>query len=535
MNMTYGADPWWKILFDSKKTRNIFGQEPNNQEYELGGIPNYDHYHQQTADDFRIDGITWNDLEMDKIFRRINLCESSVGEEYLYSLLHYPCAADDKQEEREELIQWLVSHPEDRIQIQDILYHLGRLSYNGLPFYLFHADTKKLKNRALYYVLGALPAIFALVTIFNEPLGIIGLVFSVLINLIVYHAQKIFLDAEIRTMHYLLALLACANRLLKYEKLDWNHNVKKIKLALPAFRKIGGSISGLMHRQIDIIDALIQFIKALFMWDIIQYDKVIRIVARHSSELNEIYQGVAELDVSHSIASFRHSLPLFCTAQYTEENKIIFEDLYHPLLKNAVQNSGEISRNSIITGSNASGKSTFLKSLAVNAILAMTIHTCCATKFVLRRSPVLTSMALRDNIVSGESYFITEIKSLKRILERIRTGPCICFIDEILRGTNTYERIAASIAVLKNMDKHSDNCLCVIATHDLELTVELQSSFDNLHFSEIFEDNKVNFDYKLKNGPARTMNAILLLEALGFDPEIIEAARSNYARIQNKY
>lgn len=106
----------------------------------------------------------------------------------------------------------------------------------------------------------------------------------------------------------------------------------------------------------------------------------------------------------------------------------------------------------LLTGSNASGKSTFLKTVAVNGILAQTIHTCLADRYASCFYQMYTSMALRDDLQSQESYYIVEIKSLKRILDHVgEEVPMICFVDEVLRGTNTVERIAASSQILKSM------------------------------------------------------------------------------------
>ena len=97
----------------------------------------------------------------------------------------------------------------------------------------------------------------------------------------------------------------------------------------------------------------------------------------------------------------------------------------------------------LITGSNASGKSTYIKAIAINAILAQTINTVLAEKWMMKPSYIVTSMAIQDNVLDGDSYFIAEIKSLKRIMQLIEEEkPCISFIDEILKGTNTIERIA---------------------------------------------------------------------------------------------
>jgi DNA mismatch repair ATPase MutS len=176
----------------------------------------------------------------------------------------------------------------------------------------------------------------------------------------------------------------------------------------------------------------------------------------------------------------------------------------------------------LITGSNASGKSTFIKALAINGILAQTLLTCAAGRFQTRPSLIITSMAMRDDISKGDSYFIVEIKSLKRIMDLVRKYPCVCYIDEVLRGTNTVERIAASVSVLEYL--HARRCLCVVASHDIELADILAAKFDNYHFCERVTDDGITFDYKLKHGAATTKNAIRLLGFMGFGEEIVDKA-----------
>lgn len=243
---------------------------------------------------------------------------------------------------------------------------------------------------------------------------------------------------------------------------------------------------------------------------------------KHSAELNQLYETIGEIDLAISVASYRTGLRRYCVPDFQERNTILFSDMYHPLLADPVTNSAQLTNDCIITGSNASGKSTFIKAVAVNCILAQTIHTCCAAHYAFSFSYIATSMALRDDILSGESYFITEIKSLRRIIRYCQSQQCIVFIDEILRGTNTPERIAASTAVLRQL--HKTGSLCIVASHDIELTELLADIYDNYHFSEQIADDLITFDYLVKDGPSRSTNAIKLLEHMGFDEEIVEEA-----------
>jgi len=212
--------------------------------------------------------------------------------------------------------------------------------------------------------------------------------------------------------------------------------------------------------------------------------------------------------------------------EITEEAKQLeMEEIYHPLLHGAVTNSMELQHNCIITGSNASGKSTFIKTIAVNVILAQSIHTCTAKRMHLPHAKMITSMAVRDDILSGDSYFIKEIKYLKRILDALSEDELvICVIDEILRGTNTQERIAASKAIMEYLAHH--NCIAIVASHDKELTELEKTGYDNYHFSEEFGEEDIVFDYKLQKGPANSQNAIRLLSFTGFPETIIERAEN---------
>ena len=135
-------------------------------------------------------------------------------------------------------------------------------------------------------------------------------------------------------------------------------------------------------------------------------------------------------------------------------------------------------------------------------------------------------MALRDDLAGGDSYYIVEIKSLKRILDAANTGGnrIFCLIDEVLRGTNTIERIAASTQILKSLDHK--NIQCFAATHDIELTELLKDSYDNYHFEGEVTDSDVHFSYMIKEGPATNRNAIKLLSIIGYDPKIVEDAQN---------
>ena len=203
-----------------------------------------------------------------------------------------------------------------------------------------------------------------------------------------------------------------------------------------------------------------------------------------------------------------------------------FENVMHPLIENAVSNSIDTKKGVLLTGSNASGKSTFLKTIGINVLLAQSVHTVLAKSYKAPLLRIYSSMALKDDIYEGDSYYIVEIKSMKRIIDAAKEegNPVLCFVDEVLRGTNTVERIAASTEILKFLTDSGVNCFA--ATHDIELTQLLKDKYDLYHFEGNVSDNDVHFDYMLKKGPATNRNAIKLLSVLGYDSSLVDNAQN---------
>ena len=158
--------------------------------------------------------------------------------------------------------------------------------------------------------------------------------------------------------------------------------------------------------------------------------------------------------------------------------------------------------------------------------MAQTLHMVLAECYSAPMYRIFSSMSLRDDLEGGESYYIVEIKSLKRILDAMKEGdpwPVLCFVDEVLRGTNTVERIAAATQILISLT--GAGVLCFAATHDIELTELLSGLYDNYHFEEEIRDGDILFNYTLREGRANSRNAIRLLEIMGYDCSIIQKAQ----------
>lgn len=469
---------------------------------------------------FHIDDITWGDLDMDKVFARINCCETSAGEECLYAILHEPSFNIETLSEREALIARLSGDTTLRTDMQLYLHKLGKSDGGALSTFCYGVSSKRVKHPNVYRALAIAPFLCAGLMILNILIGVLLLAASIITNGIVYYVTKGRIERELGSIRYFSALLWCAGKISKHGGLDFSTAGKNIKDGYLKFKKLGGKLSGISQQRVSELDFLAEYFRIFFLSSIRNYNRIVNVLEKNTGEFRSLYNSVGEADAAIAVASFRKSLGSYTLPEFTRRPVIEAEDICHPLLNKPVPNSAALSYD-LITGSNASGKSTFIKAVAVNGILAQTIHTCAAASYRTPLCLVITSMAVRDNLTEGESYFITEIKSLKRILDTIPLVLCACFIDEILKGTNTIERIAASASVLRHVRNQS--CICAAATHDTELT-RMLPGYENYHFGEQVTENGVVFDYTIKPGPSTTKNAIALLGFMGFDKEITESA-----------
>jgi DNA mismatch repair ATPase MutS len=275
------------------------------------------------------------------------------------------------------------------------------------------------------------------------------------------------------------------------------------------------------------LDLLADYIRMALHLDIIKFNQMYREVLANKEYLDKIITIIGRLETEISVACYRESVKdHYVIPSFDENAGYEAKGITHPLIEGCVENDVNTKRGLLITGSNASGKSTYLKSCAINAILAQTIHTVLGKEYRAPFFRIFSSMALTDDIFEGDSYYIVEIKSIKKILDAAKKdgAKVLCFVDEVLRGTNTIERIAASTEILKSFA--GSKVLCFAATHDIELTSLLSDKFDLCHFEGHVSDNDVHFDYLVKEGPATNRNAISLLGLLGYDENIVDNAQN---------
>ena len=509
-----------------KKEYGTFANKDYKEE-QYKSIPSYFKKHMGNV--FVIDDITWNDLEMDILFKMMNNTYSSAGEEYLYYLLRTPKKKIQELEEQEKLVRFFDSNERERILLQQIFNKLGKTGKFSIYDYMNYLDTLGKRSNLKQHIMNFLFLPILGLFFVNTGIGVVALITLIGINIISYFKEKDAIAPYVTSFMYVIRLLQATTELEAAKIKEIVPYVDKLNVSKRKFRKFRGYakiVTSDMNASGNPLSILFDYVKMIFHIDIISFNSMFEDLKQHVNEVDEMITMIGRIEASIAIANYRRALDYYCVPAFQE--KVIgikADDIFHPYITNPIANSIIADRSILLTGSNASGKSTFLKTIALNAITAETINTVAAKEFQTSFFHIYSSMSLRDDLSNGESYYMVEIRALKRILDAMQeddTNPILCFVDEVLRGTNTVERIAASTQILKSLAQKK--VLCFAATHDVELTHLLERIYENYHFTEDVKDGDVLFNYQLLEGRATTRNAIKLLESIGYQQTIIAEA-----------
>ena len=268
---------------------------------------------------------------------------------------------------------------------------------------------------------------------------------------------------------------------------------------------------------------LIAILNIFVLWDIRSAIRVADWQERYSHDIGKWFDALGEFDALCSLAGFasnhpEYTLPEIADGYFTMSGR----GLGHPLMKRGecVPNDVDIDRHPcfmIVTGANMAGKSTFLRTVGVNFVLACVGLPVCAEQLKISPCNITTSLRTSDSLADGESYFFAELKRLKMIIERLKAGERLFIIlDEILKGTNSVDKQRGSLALVRQLV--ALEACGIIATHDLALGGlhdELPEWVRNYRFEADIAGDELSFTYKLRDGVAENMNASFLMQKMG--------------------
>ncbi len=480
---------------------------------------------------YRVDDQTWQDLHFDLIYTRIDRTLTVPGEAFLYRLLRSPLLDEKQLIARDTLIKVFQDDVNFREKSRMVFHQEGRDRFREITSLLWDEIPPVKPYHYLYAILGYLSYLSLVTPFFIGYNSIIVILAVFAVNSYIHYRENKKYSNYLPAITQLGVLLGTAKKIVKIEHNALSSYKEDLKTALTKTRIISRHTQLLFQKAVTSdTDIIYEYIKIFFLLEVRSFYRTIKEIQLRIEPLRTIYNIIGELDAAQAIASYREGLSHYTKPRFINSSaELRIESGYHPLIENAVTNSIVIKDKGIlITGSNMSGKSTFLRTVGVNVILAQTIYTCFADNYEAGFLKVSSSISKSDDLTLGKSFYYLEAERLLKLVHSADSHiPSILIIDELLSGTNYIERLAASEAILEFLIKQ--NCLVVVATHDLDLAGKLLHTYQCYHFTDLVTKEGLNFDYKLREGITRTRNAIKLLDYLNYPQQIVDKATSNIA------
>ena len=470
---------------------------------------------------------TCNDLDFDDLFMFLDRTNSKVGQQYFYNNLRILQVNEKQTKLNEEIIKELSENPELRISVQK---KLEKLKHKD-AYYICTLFQEEHLNPPKWFIAIKLLSFASLVSLvlgFFNPIFFIVLLGIFCVNFVLHYWNKNNLAQYVGSIPQLLRLNNVASHLFT------NSLFKKLNPDLPKSIKLINEVKNRMsffsleaklQGEFEIIAWFVfEIFKTIFLLEPLLLFGVLKRLNKKRGEIESVFKFVGHIDMLISIASLRNGLETFCLPIINDGNKIIAKDISHPLIFNCTTNSIEITEKSILlTGSNMSGKTSFIRAIGLNVITGFTINTCFAKSMTFPLLKVFSAIRISDDLMNDKSYYFEEVLTIKEMLNESENGNKNLFLlDEIFKGTNTVERISAGKSVLSALTKNDNKIL--VSTHDIELTDMLSNEYELYHFSETVNDNNIGFDYKLKEGKLKNRNAIRILEINDYPKEVVKEA-----------
>ncbi|WP_107038994.1 MutS-related protein [Brumimicrobium mesophilum] len=487
------------------------------------------HDRSSTEDSFQtLSDQTCNDLDFELFFCFIDRTTSKIGQQYLYHQLRTidPTIKFDHQE---RVIKYLQENPEDRLNIQ---YELNKLSHKQ-AYYLSDLFQKKIQTKPKWYFIFPLLSFTALLSIilsFINPTMILFFLGLLPVHVFIHYGLKRKTIIFLNSVPTLLVTGAVAKKLLTYSILkEASSNIEKSIQVISSIRRKMSFFKLEQKVDSDMEAAywfLLELIKITFLLEPLLLFSSLDKLRNKSDDIEEVFRFIGKVDSYISVTSLRSNLENYCTPNITDEvNHLEFKDVMHPLVADCVTNSIHTKHSVLLTGSNMSGKTTFIRAIGLNYISGMTMNTCFATEARLPIAKLYSLIRIEDDLMESKSYFYKEVDEIKKIINAIGGQfNSIVLLDELFKGTNTIERIASAKSVLSYIVKKKSQVF--VSTHDIELTTMLNNQFELFHFTESVINSSIHFDYKLKLGTLKQGNAIRILEIKEYPKEITESANA---------
>ena len=470
---------------------------------------------------------TIGDIDFKELFAFLDRTNSKPGQQFFYNKLTEPTNNLADLKEFDAQINFFTENKTERENAQFLLSQLN----NDNAYYIAQLIKETALKKPLYanlYLLDTLVVILMLTLSIKFPVLLIWLMLPITINVVLHYVNKKNINKYLISFPQLNLLINISKKFSKRAIPFPNVKVKANIWALKEFKRKFLLLNFGSYGNNELIQLLLMFfeiIKTFFLIEIHAFYGVSKTIQKKRQDIDTLIKYVGSIDAALSVASLRSGSNKFSIPFFTKANKELnIKNAYHPLIENCVVNSINVNKKSIlITGSNMSGKSTFIRAVVINSLLAQTIYTCFADSFETPFLKVFSSIRIADNLLEGSSYYFKEVNAIGNLIEESKNNCQHLFIlDEVFKGTNTIERVAAAKSILSYLNK-KDN-IVFVSSHDIELVSLLQAEYDLYHFVENVKNEELVFDHKIKQGELKSRNAIKILQLSNYPLEIIEEA-----------
>lgn len=465
------------------------------------------------------------------LFQAINRCHTFDGKRKLAEGLSTMLPSKKEVHARQEAIRELKTKLDFRQHVEAAGWEMDELPDDRKELLLWLKQEPFIYSKPVFrYVLIIIPAITIALAIgaFFSP--ILKIFFSLMILV-----QLSTLGSYLKRVNAFHESISRKKRILeKYSQVLFHLQREKFSSAeMQSITRVAHQADVRMKRLASLVSAfnarsnslMSFFVNSMLMYDLQYVYRLEEWKEKNKTDLQQWLEAISKTEVLISFGTFGFNHPSFIEAEINETIQIEALEIGHPLIdpKECITNSVVIGKGPgvlIVTGANMAGKSTFLRTLGTNVVLALNGAPVFAKKFACPLIRLRSGMRTADSLKDHQSYFYAELDRLKSIMDELRSNtPLLILLDEILKGTNSTDKQAGSIALVKQLLPHP--CLAIIATHDLalgDLEQEFPEQVKNYHFEPNIENDQLSFDYKLKPGIAQKMNATFLMKKMGIIP-----------------
>ncbi len=478
-----------------------------------------------------LDDRTWSDLDLDAVLATVDRTHTGLGRQMLYRRLRAATAWSDTPH-LERLAQRFGREQQLREEVGIQLASAGRPMGRGL-WVITRPDLIQARWWYWFFPFLAGTMVASAVVSAFEPRALLVVGALAVINLVVRMATAWQIPSILAPIRQMGPLIRTAERLVRVPGMGDEEGdlVAQEVERLRPLRRIASWVSRDPVSSGDIVASVYEYLNLLLVLDANALVFSARHLRRLAPVLERVATWVGDVDVALTVASLRAEPRSWVAPGWTEETRAELVGVWHPLIKVPVGNDAtlEAGVGMVITGANMSGKTTYLRSIGIAAVLARSLNTCPATSWHGRAFRVRSLIGRSDDLSAGKSYYQVEAEGVVELLQESQSHtPTIFLLDELLRGTNTIERLAAGEAVLRALldscGQRSDHAV-IVATHDGELVPMLRDVYEPWHFRETMGPEGLTFDYRRRKGPASSRTALALLEAAGAPHAVVDAAR----------